>query len=100
LKESDLLAVTETLKNDSRILGAAIFGSRAKGIHKPYSDVDIVLYGDLNTSDVENILCELDELSLVYKFDVVVYGLVKNSEFREHIECVGIRIYEKEQEIK
>jgi len=96
LKADELLSVTETIKSSSRILGAVIFGSRAKGNHKPYSDVDIALYGDLNSSDVESVRSDLEELSLVYKFDVVAYGLVKNPEFREHIKRVGIKIYEKE----
>ena len=96
LKDADLFSVTETFKNDVRILGAAIFGSRAKGDYKPYSDVDIVLYGDLNLSDVERVICDLDELPMVYKFDVVAYGLVKNPAFRLHIERVAVSIYERE----
>ena len=96
LKENIMLSVTETFKNDPRIIRAAVFGSRAKGNYKPYSDVDIVLYGDLNPIDVERVSCDLDELPFVYKFDVVAYGLVSNPEFREHIERVGISIYEKE----
>ena len=95
LKDCDLLSVTETFKNDSRILKAAIFGSRAKGDYKPYSDVDIVLYGDLEPSDVERVICDLEELPLVYQFDVVAYGLVKNPELRRHIERVAVSIYEK-----
>ena len=73
LKEVDLFSVTETFRNDFRILGAAIFGSRAKGDYKPYSDVDIVLYGDLYPADVERVICDLDELPMIYKFDVVAY---------------------------
>ena len=93
-----LLSITETFKKIPRILGAAIFGSRAKGTHKPYSDVDIVLYGDLSFTDVESIIADLDELPLVYKFDVVAYSLIDNSSFRQHIERVGVSIYEKQQE--
>ena len=96
LKDADLFSVTETFRNNTRILGAAIFGSRAKGDYKPYSDVDIVLYGDLNLSDVERVICDLEELPLVYKFDVVAYGLVKSAELRQHIERVAVCIYERE----
>jgi len=96
LKENVIHSMTETFRNDPRILGAAVFGSRAKGNYKPYSDVDIVLYGDLNSLDVERVSCDLDELPFVYKFDVVAYGLVSNPDLREHIERVGISIYEKE----
>jgi predicted nucleotidyltransferase len=97
LKENVLLSVTETFRNDPRILGAAMFGSRAKGDHKSYSDVDIVLFGDLNHTDVERVMCDLDELPFIYKFDVVAYDLIDNPALREHIERVGISIYEKEQ---
>ena len=96
LKENVLQSVAETLRNDPRILGAAVFGSRAKGNYKPYSDVDIVLYGDLTPLDVERVASDLDELPFVYKFDVVAYELVNNPELCEHIERVGISIYEKE----
>ena len=98
MKKDDLLAVTETFKGVPGILGAAVFGSRAKGDYKPYSDVDIALYGNLSTSDVEHVMADLEELPLVYKFDVVAYGLVKNPEFRRHIGRVGVNIYEKEPE--
>ena len=96
LSADDLFAVTETLRNDPQILGASVFGSRAKGDYKPYSDVDIVLYGDLKPTDVERVICDLEELPLVYQFDVVAYGLVTNPALRWHIERVAVRIYERE----
>ena len=98
LEKDVLLSITETFRNDPRIIGAAVFGSRAKGNYKPYSDVDIVLYGDLNPIDVERVICDLDELPLVYKFDVVAYGLVESPELREHIERVAVKIYTAERQ--
>ena len=98
LEKDVLLSITETFRNDPRIIGAAVFGSRAKGNYKPYSDVDIVLYGDLNPMDVERVINDLDELPLVYKFDVVAYGLVENSELRQHIERVAVNIYTVERQ--
>ena len=95
LKNDELSAVTETFRNDPRILGAAIFGSRAKGDYKPYSDVDIALYGDLNPFDVEAVIADLEELPFVYIFDVVAYGLIKNPELLQHIERVGVKVYER-----
>lgn len=92
LKEEELYAITETFKNFPLIRKAAIFGSRAKGNYKPYSDVDIVLYGDLGIFDVEAVIAALEELPLVYKFDVVSYGLIHNPAFREHIDRVGITL--------
>ena len=56
----------------------------------------IALYGDWNPFDVEVFCTDLEELPLVYKFDGVAYGLVKNPELRQHIEWVGVNIYKNE----
>jgi len=74
---------------------AVVFGSRAKGTHTQYSDVDIALYGDVRFLEVEETRCELDELPLIYKFDVVAYNLVENTALREHIDRVGVVVYER-----
>ena len=42
-------------------------------------------------------ISDLDELPFVYKFDVVTYRLINNPELREHIERIGVSMYEKEQ---
>jgi len=74
---------------------AVVFGSRAKGNHTLYSDVDIALYGSVDFLEVEKVRCELDELPFIYKFDVIAFNLVKNARLREHIEQFGVVIYEK-----
>ena len=75
---------------------AVIFGSRAKGTYSDYSDVDIALYGTLNLLTAEQIACALEELPLVYKFDVIAFDDIKNDDLREHIARVGVEIYPKE----
>jgi len=74
---------------------AVVFGSRAKGTHTRYSDVDIALYGEVGLLEVEETRCELEELPLVYKFDVVAYNLIENEALREHIDRVGAVVYER-----
>jgi len=70
-----------------------LFGSRAKGTHKPHSDVDLALWGQINSLQAEGIAAELDELPLPYHFDVLAFDLIKLDPLREHIERVGIRLY-------
>ena len=89
-------AVVSVLKNVPSIQKAAVFGSRAKGNHNLYSDVDIALYGDIDLFEVERIACDLDELPLIYTFDVVAYNLLENPALKEHIDRIGKVIYEKE----
>ena len=50
----------------------------------------------LAKSDVENIICDLDELPLIYKFDVVAHELIKSPALHQHIDRAGVIVYEKE----
>ena len=70
-----------------------IYGSRAKGTHKPGSDVDLALRGDLDALQAEAIASELDELPLPYRFDVTLLESITLAPLREHIERVGISLY-------
>ncbi|MDR2697810.1 MAG: nucleotidyltransferase domain-containing protein [Holophagales bacterium] len=95
LKKSELSAIIKVLESNLSILAASVFGSRASGTCSTYSDIDIAVYGNLDSSDVESIIYDLDELPLIYKFDVVAYGQIKSHTLRKHIDSVGIMVYEK-----
>ena len=95
LDEAVLNKICGVLKNNEKVLRAAVFGSRAKGTHRKYSDIDIALWGNLDTFDAQYIADELEELPLIYKFDVSAYDTIKSTELREHIDRVGVVIYEK-----
>ncbi|PWS26803.1 hypothetical protein DHW03_12280 [Pedobacter yonginense] len=74
-----------------------LYGSRAKGTQKPYSDIDITFLGDnINFSLQQKIEIELDDLLLPYKFDVSLYKSIANIDLVEHINRVGKTIYKKE----
>jgi predicted nucleotidyltransferase len=70
-----------------------VFGSRALGRHRPESDVDLALYGELDEQVVARIAGELDELPLPFSFDVVSYARLQPSPLQQHIERVGRRIF-------
>ena len=97
LQDHELAAITGTLKQNRNIHRAVIFGSRAKGNHRPYSDIDIALYGDVEPADVEDLICRLDELPTAYTFDVTSYASVNNAALRDHIDRVGVEIYKQEE---
>jgi len=76
---------------------AILYGSRANGTQKPYSDIDITILGkNLNLSLQQKIEIELDDLLLPYKFDVTLYNSIDNYDLVEHINSVGKKIYKKE----
>lgn len=96
LKSIDIISVSKTLSNFAEIEKAVIFGSRAIGNYKTYSDIDIALFGagiDLTLQNkIEN---QLDDLLLPYKFDVCVFEKINNKDLVDHIERVGKEIYSR-----
>ena len=52
-----------------------LYGSRAKGNHKPFSDVDISLVGANLTRSQLNVIafCVIDDLLLPYHFDLSIF---------------------------
>ena len=72
-----------------------LFGSRAKGSAKPYSDIDLAIEGVEQERDVAEVAMMLDNLPLPYKFDVTSFTSIQYIPLREHIDRVGITIYQK-----
>lgn len=91
-----LTAITQTIEQFSSVSRAVLFGSRAKGTNSPYSDVDIALFGNLDYRTAERIAGELDELPLVYTFDVLAYNSVHNPKLKDHIDRVGVPIFARD----
>lgn len=97
LRDEQLTVIVETIKTFARIERAVIFGSRARGDYKSTSDIDIAIYGrDLTSTEVNLLRDNLEQLDIIYKFDVVdVYKLTKQK-LVENIEQEGIEIYKCE----
>ena len=93
---SRLIRFTRTsYRRFSAITAVRLFGSRAKGTHTPHSDIDLALWGDVDELRAETIAAELDELPLPYRYDVKPFEAIKLASLREHIERVGIPVYQK-----
>ena len=85
-----------TFTHHPHIKKAILFGSRAKGNYKHFSDVDIALIGE--ALSVNDLLClndEIDDLLLPYEFDFCIYKDLKSEELKGHIQRKGIVVYEK-----
>ena len=93
LSEADLdiiRALPSRYPNIERIL---IFGSRALGNFRPYSDVDLAIKGKLKPQEIWRIASDLnDEGPSPYKYDVVGLNLIENPRLLSHIEKYGIEV--------
>lgn len=90
-----MLEISKICENTSGISGAVIFGSRANGNFKRYSDIDIAIYGSISDLEIEALASMLEELPTVYTFDLISYSRITNEYLKNHIDQVGIKIYER-----
>ena len=75
---------------------AVLYGSRAKGNHRPGSDIDLTLIGAGLTSKIlGQIQGELEDGYLPYSFDVSIMHQITQPDLLDHIRRVGVVFYEK-----
>lgn len=73
-----------------------LYGSRAKGTYTEGSDIDLTLKGeDIDFSTLQQIMDEIDNLLLPWLFDLSIYSKLDNKDLLEHIDRVGISMYNK-----
>ena len=96
LDEEVLTRIIDVFKKHPAVDEVILYGSRAKGTHKPGSDVDLALKGeDLNLRELNTLSLELDDLLLPYTFDLCIFQRIDNPDLLDHIQRVGRTIYEK-----
>lgn len=95
LKERDLEEIKSILRGFPVVEEAFIFGSRAKGNFRRGSDVDIAIKGqEVTFHEISTIAGILNEDTLMpYRFDVLGYSDLKNSELLNHIDRIGQLLY-------
>ena len=95
LKPKVIEQIKNCLKQFSEIQLAVLYGSRATGKYKPGSDIDICLFGGetLNMNTILRLDTQLDDLLLPYTFDLSIYSQIDNPKLRDHIDRVGIELY-------
>lgn len=97
LPERTIVMITEYFKSIPQIETVKIFGSRARGNYKPYSDIDFVLYGkELTSKLVNRISTELDELPTPYKFDVLLQDDITNPKLLDNINNTAQTFYQNQ----
>jgi type I restriction enzyme S subunit len=96
LKELHINKIASVLANYPSVHKAILYGSRAKGNYREGSDIDISLIGDkLDLSLLLRLENELDDLLLPFNMDISIFDKIENQELIEHINRVGIILYEK-----
>ena len=98
LKEEEWDMLCNVIAKNPRIEKVILYGSRAKGTYKPFSDVDITLVGEeLSLNDLADTINAIGDLLLPYMFDVSLYHKLKSPELLDHIGRRGVVVYNRQE---
>ncbi len=98
LDKLSLQMLRQVFSNYPNIRQVKLYGSRAKGTHHPRSDIDLVVLGeDVDRFMIADILLTLDDSDIPFLIDLQNYQDLKNPRLIEHIDRVGVVIYDRNQ---
>ena len=96
LSPVELARICTILQTVAGVNKAVLFGSRAMGLARANSDVDLMLYGDnLKLCDIMQIHSLLEETELPYQFDLIRHD-AKNAALLEHVKQYGEIIFQRD----
>ena len=96
LNSEEISKINRVFSAHGNVEQALIYGSRALGTYKPWSDIDLTLIGDdITLSQLNQIEAEIDDLLLPYKMDLSSFHAMENADLIEHIKRAGKVFYQK-----
>ncbi len=96
LSDTTVERIRAVLAHFPQVEKAVLYGSRAKGTHRPGSDIDLTLCGSgLGQTHLAQIDGALDDLLLPYKIDLSEMASLTHPALLDHIRRVGMVFYEK-----
>jgi predicted nucleotidyltransferase len=96
LTDETISKIQQVFSTFPEVEQAILYGSRAKANFKPSSDIDITVKGEnMNLQILNKIEWQLDDLLLPYTFDLSIFRYLNNPDLREHVERVGVVVYQK-----
>lgn len=94
LRARDMATIQEILKRFPVISSVNIFGSRATGIFRPGSDIDLSIMNEgVDPSALHALKEQFEESSLPYRVEIHYYPTLSDSDFKSSIDKTGKRFY-------
>ena len=95
LSDTVIKELQDVFRRHANIKKVIIFGSRSKGNYRAGSDIDLAVIGnDIDYNLLLSILCEIDDLELLYSVDLLDYQKKKGTPIGDNIDRVGQVFYE------
>ena len=96
LSSADIKRIKGVFAANPKVHEVILFGSRAMGNYKAGSDIDLAVVpgtGKLEFNDILELNMALEELGLLYQFDLQNYKEIKDPDVIDHIHRVGKIFY-------
>lgn len=93
LSEEDISRLVVSIRECKKVEDIILYGSRAKGTFKSFSDIDMTLKGEgLKRDDLYPILERIDDLYLPYEIDLSIYSDLDYQPLIDEIDRYGIKL--------
>ena len=84
-------------RNVSGINKVSLYGSRSTGKYKSNSDIDLVLYGNIDEANADRLRTCFYESLLPYKVDITIYQHITLFFLKHNIDEQAKTLFTKEQ---
>lgn len=98
LETQTIEALHRVFRRHPGIERVILYESRAMGTHRPGSDIDLTISGDIGDIEANELLLlevELDDLLLPQKIDLSLQRQIDNPDLLAHIHRVSRALYER-----
>lgn len=96
LSDTVIKELQDVFRRHDNIKQVLIFGSRSNGNYRSGSDIDLAVLGDkIDYNQLLTILCEIEDLNLLYSVDLLDYQKKKGTPIGDHIDRVGQIFYSR-----
>lgn len=94
LSDTVIKELQGVFRRHANIKKVLIFGSRSKGNYRSGSDIDLAVIGDhIDHHLLLSVLCEIEDLELLYSVDLIDYEKKVGTPIGDHIDRVGQVFY-------
>lgn len=95
LSETVIKELQDVFRRHANIEKVLIFGFRSKGNYRAGSDIDLAVIGrDVDYNLLLELICEIEDLELLYSVDLLDYQKKKGTPIGDHIDRVGQIFYQ------
>lgn len=87
---NEIISEVTAICKSNNVEHLALFGSYAKGTATRYSDLDFIVYGQVDMAKLQE---QIDEIMTLKKIDLFEYDLCQNRYLKEDMDRYAKKIY-------